>query len=204
MASQIEICNIALGYLGAEPILSIGPETKSGRLCGLAWDIVRDEMLACHAWNFAIRRAALAVLAATPEFDFDYAYALPVDCLRVLVAKSEEREVQWVIEEGVLLSNFEDIEIKYISRITATGRYSSGFVSAMCARMAAQMALAMDGGNDGRFKTMMQVFDMQLSQAKLLDAKEYATTELDDSDSWLTIREYGDEATDDEWSVTYV
>ena len=187
MASQIQICNLALGYLGAEPVLSIDEETKTGRCLKLAWDLVRDEVLACHAWNFSTRRAALAVLEEAPEFEWSYQYELPGDCLRVLAAKSEDLEVPWVVEGGMLLSNVEDIEIRYLARITATGRFTPGFVAALAARLGAELALTLTESSS-RFESLYKLYGARLAQAKKDDVREQNFTEADDSDSWLAAR----------------
>lgn len=86
MASAIDICNLALGHLGdTATVSSINPPEGSAQAehCARFYPIARDSLLEMHAWNFAMRRVALARVACLwPEWD--YAYALPSDVNNIL------------------------------------------------------------------------------------------------------------------------
>ncbi|WP_137924652.1 hypothetical protein [Cupriavidus sp. 2SB] len=84
MASQVDICNLALSRLGdAATVASIDPpegSPQAGR-CKQWYPICRDLVLEAHPWSFATRRVALANLpAVTPSWQF--AYGKPADCLK--------------------------------------------------------------------------------------------------------------------------
>ena len=56
MASQLEICNMALDLIGEKNISQAeltAKSPKAARLLDAHWDIVLDEVLDVHSWNFA-------------------------------------------------------------------------------------------------------------------------------------------------------
>ena len=57
--SQVQICNLALLKFGSPKITSIDDQTPEAAACKALWDIVRDEVLYDHPWNFAMKRADL-------------------------------------------------------------------------------------------------------------------------------------------------
>lgn len=86
MASEIDICNLALSHLGdTATIASLDPPEGSAQAehCARFYPIARDSLLEMHAWGFATRRAKLALLASGwPEWS--YAYAQPADALNII------------------------------------------------------------------------------------------------------------------------
>ena len=86
MASEVDICNLALGHLGDNAtVSSINPPEGSAQAehCARFYPIARDALLEMAYWNFAMRRVALAQLTMDwPEWK--YAYALPSDVLNIV------------------------------------------------------------------------------------------------------------------------
>lgn len=86
MASEIDICNLALGHLGdTATVSSIKPPEGSAQSqhCARFYPIARDTLFEMHAWGFATKRVSLAALtSAWPEWD--YCYALPSDVANLL------------------------------------------------------------------------------------------------------------------------
>jgi hypothetical protein len=89
-SSPVQICNAGLIKLGAERINSLSENNKRARLCNERFDGLRQEVLRAHPWNFAIRRADLVRLSTTPEYEYNYEYQLPSDCLRVLETAADK------------------------------------------------------------------------------------------------------------------
>ena len=86
MASDVDVCNTGLGYLGARAqISSISPPDGSveAGYCARFYPIARREMIEAHPWAFATTRVALAAVA-NPSTVWAYAYALPADCIKPL------------------------------------------------------------------------------------------------------------------------
>lgn len=86
MASEVDICNLALGHLGdTATVASINPPEGSAQSehCARFYPIARDALLEMHPWGFATKRVNLAALTSTwPEWQ--YAYALPGDVVNLL------------------------------------------------------------------------------------------------------------------------
>ena len=85
MASEVEICNLALGHLGdTATVASLDPPEGSAQAehCARFYPIARDMMLQAHAWNFATRRIQLAQLGEAP-YGWAYSYARPFGALDV-------------------------------------------------------------------------------------------------------------------------
>lgn len=90
--NQVGIINLALGRIGVKRITSIDPAVDDSEQSADAvavWDYVRDEVLEAKDWRFAKTRKALPQSFETPPTDFDYAYILPSDFLR-LAKKTKE------------------------------------------------------------------------------------------------------------------
>ena len=133
MATEVSICSNALRRLGDDPITSLTDDTERARLCNAFYADARDACLRSHPWNFAITRASLAQLSATPVYGFDYQFALPTDpfCLRVLAMEFEDYvfKVENLSTQGrVLLTDQETAKIIYIARVTDTTLFDSLFV----------------------------------------------------------------------------
>jgi len=84
MASDVDISNMALAHIGdIANIVSLTEQSVQAQTCKTLFPIARDTLLESHAWSFASARATLALLTAViPEWK--YAYAKPVNALRVL------------------------------------------------------------------------------------------------------------------------
>lgn len=79
MSSAVDICNLALSYLGdTATVASIDPPEGSAQSehCARFFPIARDALLAMHPWSFATRREPLALLDVTND-QWDYVYAAP-------------------------------------------------------------------------------------------------------------------------------
>lgn len=83
MASEVDICNLALGHLGDDAtVSSINPPEGSiqAEHCARFYPVARDLCLEAHEWGFATRRATLAQLSITLPPEWLYAYQLPSNC----------------------------------------------------------------------------------------------------------------------------
>lgn len=86
MASEVDICNIALSRLGdSATVASIDPPEGSTQAehCARFYPIARDALLEAHTWAFATKRVLLAELVNNWA-QWQYAYARPNDCVRAI------------------------------------------------------------------------------------------------------------------------
>lgn len=92
MASEVDICNLALANLGdAANLQSINPPDGSAQAdhCSRFYPIARDALLEMHDWGFAMKRAALAQLA-NPTTEWAYCYAQPTDLLNTIAVMAPD------------------------------------------------------------------------------------------------------------------
>ena len=83
MATEVDICNLALAHLGDDAtIASLSPPEGSAQAEKAArfYPIARDTMLEMHTWNFASKRGNLALSTNTLD-QWDYAYVAPADMM---------------------------------------------------------------------------------------------------------------------------
>lgn len=170
MASAIDICNLALAHIGDEAtVASLDPPEGSAQAshCARFYPMARDSLLEAHTWNFAVRRAVLAEVANTWT-QWQFAYAKPADCLRVISvlpsdgyddyeANVSENTVsdlniggflapqKYVIElndnsASVILTNQEDAIVRYSAFVTDTTKFSPLFVQVLSWNLAAMLA----------------------------------------------------------------
>lgn len=86
MASEVDICNIALGYVGdAAQVNAISPPDGSPQAthCARFYPVSRNSALERHTWGFATRRVALA-LTDIQSNQWQYVYQGPSQALNYL------------------------------------------------------------------------------------------------------------------------
>jgi hypothetical protein len=147
MASQTAICNQALIQVGHDTLADVDDSTPRGRKLLAAWPIVLDALLAAHAWGFATRRVALQQSATVPVWGYDYAYQLPSDCLRLLEVYPDSA---YQLESGQILSDEDEMSIKYVCRVTQTGLFSPLFALALADALAVQVCYGLEGSAQKR------------------------------------------------------
>ncbi len=148
MASATDICNLALGQLGAERITNFeNPETDNEQLCQLFYPLVRDFLLEQRDWSFLMARATLTTPnAIMPDWGFSQSFKLPNDCFRVIDARRNTQDGQassfnWKLEDGHILCDVDTVYIRYIAQDKPTSSYSHLFVMAFAVRLAAFMCV---------------------------------------------------------------
>ena len=186
-ASDVKICNLALAALGADQISALNESTENARKLNAIYELTRDNLMTEHPWNFTIKRADLATLDETPAFGYTYVFQLPTDCLRVIHLEDAEDQTDFSVEASGLMSNDDTAAIKYIARITDPQKFSSGFVFALAARLAAELCYAITSSST-LAKLKWEEYDkVKLPKAKMMDAQEGKPQKVDES-SWIDSR----------------
>lgn len=160
MASEVDICNLALSHVGDEAnITSLDEASAQAQHCKRFYPIARDALLALGNWSFSTTRANLALMAEVPLIGWQYAYAQPSLCVNILGiyaqgATSDESVVEFDRETAadgaiVILCNQQDAVIRYTRTITDTTLFPSLFVEALGWMLAASLAGPMLKGEAG-------------------------------------------------------
>lgn len=179
-SSVVDICNQALYLLGASTITAIDEGTTLANLCNLLWPEVRDTVFRDHPWNCLITRAELAQDSTDPEYGYDNSFQLPADplCLRVLSTDQDEYVdadgqyyYPYAIEGRFIFTDALTLKIKYVGRVTDVTKYDSLLVSALAAKLAAELAYPVTKSHQV-VESMRARYEKILNDAKLVDAQE--------------------------------
>lgn len=184
MASDVEICNRALGLLGAQRITSLIDDSKAGRACNNNYVTSRDTVFQEHTWKECTRRAILAPLSSAPLFEWTYQYQLPTDpyCIRVLDVYNSVSS--WKVEGRYLLTNDATVNIVYIGRITDPNVYSPMLKEAIALKLASDICFEITGDAKliGLFKNEYQ---KTLAEARSLDSTQDGQGVTYVADEWI-------------------
>lgn len=184
--NEVDICNLALNFLGKGIIKSLSENTELARTCKLHYDRYRRILLKDYSWEFAERTMKLE-----PVDDFDdnvkgwnYVYRYPDDCLQVLKIydvddrrKDDKREkffvqaVDYRLGTKVICCNLENAFMDYVSNEEDCNYFSEEFVEALAHYLAYGMAQALTG-SEAKAQTELQYMQNALYQAKLRTARE--------------------------------
>lgn len=178
--TEVNICNIALSWLGASLITALDDETTEAELCNSNYAFSRDVALEDRDWTFATGRDTLTPSVTDPDFGFTYAFDLPAGCLRVIKADSDPyflTNENWKREEDTIVSNATPMYIKYIKQITDPTKFSPWFVHVCAARLAADIAIAITGSKDIR-DLMEQLYEVMLVKGGAMDGLQGKRDEL--------------------------
>jgi hypothetical protein len=169
MASEVDICNLALGHLGDRAtVSSINPPEGSAQAehCARFYPIARDMVLESHEWGFATKRANLALLVDTPPPGFMFVYQQPSDCRNIIDLIDPHAPTFFPIDErcghwqddaftlpavpyeleargdgvGVIYTNLENAIVRYTASVTDTTKFSAQVVDTIAWLLAAYLA----------------------------------------------------------------
>lgn len=148
MVSETHICNMALSWLGEDRISSMEETSTPAEYCRDNYPFARDAALEEHAWTFATDRAA-STTADLDAFGTSYMHNIPLDWLsvkRVYCTISGANPDNWTPLEGwrregrFILASQATIHMWGTKRVVDTGYFSTLFINAVAARLAAQIA----------------------------------------------------------------
>lgn len=178
-SSALALCSQALLKLGAAPISSFDEETSEALVAQRLYPMSLDTLLSSHPWNFAITQRSLARLSTPPVADYDYAFQLPENCLRVISAGSSNQGhgLDYRLQGNTLATNSECVILTYLCR-AHEALFPPFFCFALISRLAADFCLPMTD-NLSRWKALQQAADQDFRRAKLLDSQQDTTSAFD-------------------------
>lgn len=145
--SQTQICNQALGRIGAQRIMDINDaDSKSARVCLNSFEATVREVAAAGDWKCLKKRAALNKLVATPAFEWAFQYQLPADFVSLVQLNGVDYHGQpsdeWDIEGRVLLTDAEEAKAVYIAYLEDTTGWDALFTDAVVVLLASKIAIS--------------------------------------------------------------
>jgi len=187
MASPVDICNLALSYLGAEPISAIDGTDTSGnaQLCARVYPIAKRNVLEESVWTFATGRGTSDTPStASPEYGYAFAHDVPQNTLNVVEVTADKKsgknapiDLDWRLEGWQILCDAESIAFKYIADVdpaddgTESDQFSNKFVTALAYRIAAELAPTITESNT-KTEQMWNLYYKLVQEAKTRDAMQ--------------------------------
>jgi len=217
MASEVEICNMALSHLRAGSINSLTEASLQAQQCKLWYPILRDQLLEDAPWGFAHGLKAMAVLASVSIFNWSYAYQYPSDCLKInrlvlnwesvstdsaiyaqrlaefgLALPDLKRQVEYEIHNvdgnRVIAANESELRIDYVKNITDPNIMSTQFRVALSYLLGAAIAAPIVGVEKG-LPLQDKCLGMYAKYISAASSKDLNERYSEDADSeFITIR----------------
>lgn len=189
MASEVGICNSALNKIGASYITSLAEGSTNANACNEQYAKIRDALLRNHPWNFAAKRVQLAQLSTTPVFGYDYEYQLPSDWLRTVGVYDNDGATnipKFKMEGGKILTDSDEIYLRYVYRMTDPNQMSADFREALAAVLAKDLSTKIAQSNTLRELSDRDVM-LAVNRAKSADSIEDWPEKMPES-SWTSVR----------------
>lgn len=141
--SAVEICNMALDYLGTGGIVALDEQyNDNAKLCNRWYDITRKSLLKDLNASFAIKRRTLSVLSSTPIYGRSYEYQLPSDCLKLLNIGSPLSTQDYQIEGRKILYDSNDaLNIRYVYDCQDVSLFDDEFKECLALYIAANIGI---------------------------------------------------------------
>jgi len=189
--SKVAMCNLSLSLVKQKPISSIDkPLSDNENLCAMWFDEVRLALLRETAWNFAIRRVALAPDATAPIFGFTHRFKLPSDFVRFLTrhdseglnlrgfSRSDDFFLEgYQLEDGFLLTNADTssgstvLNLRYIYDHIVVAAWDSHFVDLFAHQLGIKLAPNFKG-SEARIRELKQEIRDIRARATAVDSQE--------------------------------
>jgi len=200
MSARIDIVNVALGMLSADPITSIEDDAPEALLMKVNYDMARDATLEAYEWTFATRMFVPAASAVAPLWRWAYAYPIPSDIIRVLevdrgspvgafVSNHMRRDqVDHEVQSGQILTNEGAIYCTGLRRVEDEGIFSSLFAHALAAKLAMLTCFAITQSRT-QFEVVTAMYTGAIKEAKSRDGMQGTTRRM--RSHWLTAARRG-------------
>lgn len=172
VADKVDLWNMALGKLGSLRVQQSEEETEHARQCRTFYDTNRRAVLEAHPWNFAIKRAVLEVAPDDdqPAFGYSTALLLPEDFLRA-VETDLFPDNQWAIENGLLLCDDDELNLRYVYDCEDTLKFSALYEDALTTKMAHDMCQPLTQSTSTK-DALWKEFEKKISLARSIDAQQ--------------------------------
>ena len=171
---SIDICNMAIGFVGGSSITSLVDETLEAEQCGRYYDIARKFCLEGRDWTFAARTQRLAPEAVPLSSEFSNSFVLPVDCLVVRVVAYDpelKRGAVYQKNENRILANSSVLYVKFTQDVTNTTRFSPSFTTAVAHKLAEFLAPVLTGDKNMK-RTLMQESEYLVDTGGAIDGMQ--------------------------------
>lgn len=168
MLSAVEICNQAILKIGATRINSFDDNTVESTVVKEYYESAVKWMLSQYPWSFSLKTVELSQLPDKPIRDYEYAYSLPVDMIRL---HRTYPLTDFRIEGDQLWSNERSMAVKYVSRPDERF-FPSYFSQALMLYLATMICIPITE-NVQKESEMFMLSQDALRRAKSIDAQQH-------------------------------
>ncbi len=178
--SSIDICSQALIKIGASGISSFEDGTAEAEVAESLYPYIRDALLSSYPWSFALSQTKLARLETAPVADYQYAYLLPADFLRIISAGSGNRGkgVEYRIVKDCLYSNLSQINLTYLRR-PDEDNFPAYFCEALINKLAYEFCIPLTESTT-RAEFLSKIAEDSISRARTVDAQQSTPSRFED------------------------
>lgn len=200
MATQIQLANRALTRCGAQRIMDVSENTKSGRAIQAAYDGVRDSCLAVSNWKFAMVREDLQT--TTAQDGYNYAYIIPANWLRFVEVRDRwvgapmlgpryisdfPKEFQIETNRTLLTNYGPPLKARGVKRIEDPSQHDPLFNDYFILCLAVEIWEDVSRKSATKLSTIIEERNRALTVARVANIIQEPPEEIDDT-SWMTSR----------------
>lgn len=178
----MDIANLALTWLGEEPVTSLEDDLDRARIMSINYIPSRDATLEAHDWSFAMMRFIPPLNAVPPEYGASAAFDIPTNILRIIAVDNPKNtantdftlpinsreQLDWVFENRQVICNQEVIHCRGIRRIEQEGLFSPLFVHAFAGKLAFLCAMSLTSSAAIQ-ANMLEIYNQLILEAKTRD-----------------------------------
>jgi len=193
--SETSICNMSLAKLSASKTL-VNVETDTSfeaNQCRIHYEQTRDSLLRSYWWRFASARVEL-VATTTPDFEWSNAFDLPDDFLAMKSIYenrfSDENFRSYALEGKILLTNEDEMCIRYVKKVTDVSVFDSLFVEVFVLQLALKLT-SIAGATPKIRESLKNDLKLLMPAVRALDGQETNTAGRVESVAWNDAR-FGD------------
>lgn len=191
MATQVDICNLALSRIGDEAtVASINPPEGSAQAshCARFYPMALNAMLDYHNWSMSVTRLVLDQLLITPVSGWLYAFGVPSNCVSLIAlytigalddSSPREFDFESLLDGNnnpypVIYTNEPSPVLKYSMVVDDSSKFSPLFTDALAWLLSSYLAGPVIKGASGieAAKYCAGMFKIVVSQAVADDANQ--------------------------------
>lgn len=194
MATQVQICNLALGHVGnSKTISAVTENSNEANVLNRFYGISVNETMRALYWPFLRKTAALGLVESNPTTEWSYSYRYPSDCLEAIRILSGTRNdtrqsrVPYQIlsdSSGLLIyTDTQDAVLEYKKTEVTENLFPDDFSMALSFKLAFYIAPTLAKGDPYKLgDRAQQNYQRHIMMAAANAANEQQDEELPDSE----------------------
>lgn len=206
MASNVDICNLALVKLGAQSIPSLTANEPKAAALNRVYPMLRDKLQRVYYWSFNLAYDELPASDTAPDFEYDFIYPLPSDFLRLRLADCSNgsspavgmpsaslgdynfaRMQQYrIVGRSIYTSIPAPLRIQYSRRVEDPEQFDVAFNESLACYIAWQLCEQLTGSGQKK-QAAQQEYMMSLREARMTNAMELPPETIPD-DTFIQAR----------------